>query len=258
MEQIVHPLAAHLQNIKRRLLIVGATMLGLLVLTFSFSADMVAWLNRPFENQLAFYGPTEALFASIKVSLLAAFILSLPVIFYHCWKLIEPALLPKEQRWAIPLFMLAGALFGLGMVFCNAVILPLVIDWFVSFGLDRDITPQLGVGIYIDFNVKFLLIFGCAFELPLAMTLAAVIGAASAQTFARYRKHAILLCLIVSAVVTPDATLFTMLLMAVPLMLLYEVGIIGARVFGRSQDHDGMDLPTDPDVPFKTAGTRMR
>lgn len=258
MEHIVHPLAAHLQNIKRRLLIVGATMLGLLVLTFSFSADMVAWLNRPFENQLAFYGPTEALFASIKVSLLAAFILSLPVIFYQCWKLIEPALLPKEQRWAIPLFMLAGVLFGLGMVFCNVVILPLVIDWFVSFGLDRDITPQLGVGIYIDFNVKFLLIFGCAFELPLAMTLAAVIGAASAQKFGRYRKHAILLCLIISAVVTPDATLFTMLLMAVPLMLLYEVGIIGARVFGRSQDPDGTDLPTDPDGPFKTAGTRMR
>lgn len=258
MEHSVHPLAAHLQNVKRRLLIVGATMLGLLVLTFSFSADMVAWLNRPFENQLAFYGPTEALFASIKVSLLAAFILSLPVIFYQCWKLIEPALLPKEQRWAIPLFMLAGALFGLGMVFCNAVILPLVIDWFVSFGLDRDITPQLGVGIYIDFNVKFLLIFGCAFELPLAMTLAAVIGAASAQTFARYRKHAILLCLIISAVVTPDATLFTMMLMAVPLMLLYEVGILGARLFGRSQDREGMDLPTDPDVPFTTAGTRMR
>jgi sec-independent protein translocase protein TatC len=258
MEHSTHPLAAHLQNVKRRLLIVGTTMLGLLVLTFSFSADMVAWLNRPFENQLAFYGPTEALFASIKVSLLAAFILSLPVIFYQCWKLIEPALLPKEQRWAIPLFMLAGALFGLGMVFCNAVILPLVIDWFVSFGLDRDITPQLGVGIYIDFNVKFLLIFGCAFELPLAMTLAAVIGAASAQTFARYRKHAILLCLIISAVVTPDATLFTMMLMAVPLMLLYEVGILGARLFGKNENQDGVDLPTDPDVPFKTAGTRMR
>lgn len=258
MEPIIHPLAAHIQNIKRRLLIVGATMLGLLVLTFSFSAEMVAWLNRPFENQLAFYGPTEALFASIKVSLLAAFILSLPVMFYQCWKLIEPALLPKEQRWAIPLFMMAGALFGLGMVFCNAVILPLVIDWFVSFGLDRDITPQLGVGVYIDFNVKFLLIFGCAFELPLVMTLVAVIGAASAQTFARYRKHAVLLCLIISAVVTPDATLFTMMLMAVPLMLLYEVGIVGARLFGGSQDHEGVDLPTDPDVPFKTAGTRMR
>lgn len=258
MEQTIHPLAAHIQAVKRRLLIIGATVLGSLVLTFSFSAEMVAWLNRPFSNQLAFYGPTEALFASIKVSLLAALILSLPVIFYQCWKFIEPALLPKEQRWAIPLFLVAGGLFALGLVFCNVVILPLVIDWFVSFGLDRDVTPQLGVGTYIDFNVKFLLIFGCAFELPLAMTLAAMIGAVSAPVFGRFRKHAILACLIVSAIVTPDATLFTMLLMAVPLMMLYEVGILGARIFGRKSDQDGIDLPLDPDLPINTAGTRVR
>ena len=258
MEQVVHPLAVHIQAVKRRLLIIGATIVGSLVLTFSFSSEMVAWLNRPFPNQLAFYGPTEALFASIKVSLLAAVILSLPVIFYQCWKFIEPALLPREQRWAIPLFMVAGGLFALGLLFCNVVILPLVIDWFVSFGLDGDITPQLSVGTYIDFNVKFLMIFGCAFELPLAMTLAAMTGVTSARTFIQYRKHAILLCLIVSAVVTPDATLFTMLLMAVPLMALYEVGILGARLFGRNQDHNQVDLPLDPDLPIHTAGTRMR
>ena len=258
MEQTIHPLASHIQAVKRRLLIIGATVLGSLVLTFSFSAEMVAWLNRPFSNQLAFYSPTEALFASIKVSLLAALILSLPVIFYQCWKFIEPALLPKEQRWAIPLLMVAGGLFALGLVFCNAVILPLVIDLFVSFGLDRDITPQLSVGTYIDFNVKFLFIFGCAFELPLAMSVVAMTGAASADTFARYRKHAMLLCLIISAIVTPDATLFTMLLMAVPLMALYEIGILGARLFGRNQDSGGIDLPLDPDLSINTAGTRLR
>lgn len=258
MEQTIHPLASHIQAVKRRLIVIGATVLGSLALTFTFSTEMVAWLNRPFANQLAFYGPTEALFASIKVSLLAALILSLPVIFYQCWKFIEPALLPKERRWAIPLFMVAGALFALGLVFCNLVILPLVIDLFVSFGIDRDITPQLSVGTYIDFNVKFLLIFGCAFELPLAMSLGAITGAVSAVTFARYRKHAALLCLIVSAIVTPDATLFTMLLMAVPLMALYEIGILGARLFGRHQDAGGIDLPLDPDLPIKTAGTRLR
>jgi sec-independent protein translocase protein TatC len=258
MEQVVHPLAVHIQAVKRRVLIIGATIVGSVVLTFSFSSDMVAWLNRPFPNQLAFYGPTEALFASIKVSLLAAVILSLPVIFYQCWKLIEPALLPNEQRWAIPLFLVAGGLFALGLVFCNVVILPLVIDWFVSFGLDRDITPQLSVGTYIDFNVKFLLIFGCAFELPLAMSLAAMTGVASAHMFAQYRKHAILSCLIVSAIVTPDATLFTMLLMAVPLIVLYEVGILGARLFGRDQGRGGIDLPSDPDLTINTAGTRVR
>ena len=132
MQHVVHPLALHIQAVKRRLLIIGATMVSALVLTFTFSSEMVALLNRPFPNQLAFYGPTEALFASIKVSLLAAVILSLPVIFYQCWKFIEPALLPTEQRWAIPLFMIAGGLFALGLVFCNVVILPLVIEWFVS------------------------------------------------------------------------------------------------------------------------------
>ena len=257
MPSIINPLAAHIQTIKRRLIIVGATLLVLLMVAFTFSAEMVEWLNRPFPNPLVFYGPTEALFASIKVSFLAAVLGSLPVIFYQFWKFVSPALLPKEQRWGIPIFMLAGALFALGLVFCNLVILPLVIDFFVSFGMDRDITPQLGVGTYIDFNVKFLLVFGCAFELPLVLTILARVGVVSARVLAKFRKHAIITSLIVSAVVTPDATLFTMLLMAVPLMVLYEIGIIGARIFGRELPADA-NMPLDPDIPMGTAGHRFR
>lgn len=257
MPPIANPLAVHIQTIKKRLLIIGATVLIALMVAFTFSADMVAWLNRPFPNQLVFYGPTEALFASIKVSFLAAVLASLPVVFYQFWKFVEPALLPKEQRWGIPIFLLAGFLFALGLVFCNLVILPLVIDFFVSFGMDRDITPQLSVGTYIDFNVKFLLVFGCAFELPLVLTILARVGVVSAQMLAKYRKHAILSSLIVSAIVTPDATLFTMLLMAVPLMVLYEIGILGARIFGRGGPTD-LSLPLDPDLPIRTAGQRVR
>ena len=242
---ILAPLAAHIQTLKRRLIIMAVTLCVAFACAFTYSADMVEWLNRPFPNQLVFYGPTEALFASIKVSFLAGVVL-------------EPALLPKEQRWAIPLFLLAGLLFSLGLVFCNLVILPLVIDFFVSFGMDRDITPALGVGTYIDFNVKFLLIFGCAFELPLVLTLLARVGVVSAGMLSRYRKHAILAALIVSAIVTPDATLFTMLLMAVPLMVLYEIGILGARWFGRAGAEVDMNLPLDPDLPITTAGHRVR
>jgi len=256
MAPSIHPLAAHIQTVKKRLLIIGATLLVALTVAFTFSAEMVAWLNRPFPDQLVFYGPTEALFASIKVSFLAAVLASLPVVFYQFWKFVEPALLPKEQRWGIPIFLLAGALFALGLIFCNLVILPLVIDFFVSFGMDRDITPQLSVGTYIDFNVKFLLTFGCAFELPLILTILARVGVVSAQVLAAYRKHAILSSLIISAVVTPDATLFTMLLMAVPLMILYEIGIIGAKLFGRAPTDVG--LPLDPDLPVGTAGHRVR
>src|SRR5262245_56948630 len=129
---MLNPLAVHIRTVKRRLIIIGATICAALALAFTFSAEMIAWLNKPFPNQLVFYGPTEALFASIKVSFLAAVVLSLPVIFYQCWKFIEPALVGNEQRWAIPLFLLAGGLFVLGLVFCNLVILPLVIDFFVS------------------------------------------------------------------------------------------------------------------------------
>ncbi|HEX2055491.1 MAG TPA: twin-arginine translocase subunit TatC, partial [Nitrospiraceae bacterium] len=141
---------------------------------------------------------------------------------------------------------------------CNLVILPLVIDFFVSFGMDRDITPALGVGTYIDFNVKFLLIFGCAFELPLVLTLLARAGVVSAAMLARYRKHAVLGSLVLSAIITPDATLFTMLLMAVPLMVLYEIGILGARWFGRGGPDPVKDLSLDPDLPITTAGHRVR
>jgi sec-independent protein translocase protein TatC len=257
MAQILNPLAVHIQTVKKRLIIIGATILAAMLLSFAFSGEMVAWLNRPFPNQLVFYGPTEALFASIKVSLLAAIIASLPVIFYQCWKFIEPALLPKEQRWGIPLFALAGALFAFGLIFCNLVILPLVVDFFVSFGMDHDVTPVLSVGTYIDFNVKFLLIFGCAFELPLVLTILARVGVVTAHTLAKYRKYAIMVALILSAIVTPDATLVTMLLMAVPLMVLYEIGIIGARIFGRRGPQE-VSLPVDPDVPMGPAGQRVR
>jgi sec-independent protein translocase protein TatC len=257
MAQILNPLGAHIQTVKKRLIIIGATIVVALLVSFTFSGEMVAWLNRPFPNQLVFYGPTEALFASIKVSLLAAIIASLPVIFYQCWKFIEPALLPKEQRWGIPLFVLAGALFAFGLIFCNLVILPLVINFFVSFGMDHDVTPLLSVGTYIDFNVKFLLIFGCAFELPLVLTILARVGVVSGQVLAKYRKYAILGALILSAVVTPDATLVTMLLMAIPLMVLYEIGIIGARIFGRAGPTE-VNLPLDPDVPIGPAGQRVR
>jgi sec-independent protein translocase protein TatC len=257
MAQILNPLAEHIRTVKQRLLIIGATIVLAMLVSFAFSSEMVAWLNRSFPNQLVFYGPTEALFASIKVSFLAAIIASLPIIFYQCWRFIAPALLPKEQRWGIPLFAIAGALFALGLIFCNLVILPLVIDFFVGFGMDHDVTPLLSVGTYIDFNVKFLLIFGFAFELPLVLTILARVGVVSAQILAKYRKYAIMAALILSAVVTPDATLFSMVLMAVPLMVLYEIGIIGARIFGRG-DPTKVNLPLDPDLPMGSAGHRVR
>lgn len=255
------PLAAHLSTLKRRLVIVAMTVAGAFALSFVYSAELIEWFKRPFTDDLIFYGPAEALFASVKISFLAGIVLSLPVILYQFWKFIEPALLPREQRWGIPLFILAAAFFALGLTFCNLVILPLVIQFFVSFGMDRSLTPQMAVGTYVDFNVKFLLIFGFAFELPLALTLLARAGIVSAAMLSLCRRHAIMAAVILSAVITPDATLFTMLLMAVPLIVLYEVGILGARIFGRKPvpGSSGLDESHLAGlVPTGTAGRRIK
>ncbi|RMH37606.1 MAG: twin-arginine translocase subunit TatC [Nitrospirae bacterium] len=235
MTAFAHPLQRHIHELKRRLLIVGASIMVWFAVAFAFSSELIAWFKRPFQDDLIFYAPAEALFASIKISFLAAVVASIPVILHQFWKFIEPALLKRERRWAIPLFFLGLGCFVLGLVFCNLVILPLVIHFFVTFGMDRSLAPELAVGLYVDFNVKFLLAFGFAFEIPLALTLLARAGFITAEWLARYRKHAAMIALIVSAVITPDATLFTMLLMAVPLMVLYEIGIWGAKIFGRSR-----------------------
>jgi len=245
MSAVLAPLASHITAIKRRLLIVGVTVAAAFALAFAYAAQLIDWFKRPFPDDLIFYGPTEALFAAIKISFFGAVVLSFPVILYQFWKFVQPGLLPREQRWAIPLFCLAAAFFASGLVFSNLVILPLVIQFFVGFGMDRELTPQLGVGTYIDFNVKFLLIFGFAFELPLVLSLMARAGIVSASLLSSYRRHFALAALIISAIVTPDATLFTMLLMAIPLMVLYEFGIVGARMFGSR-------------VPAGTAGLRVQ
>ena len=258
---ILPPLAGHISALKHRLIVVALTVTGAFAVAFAYSAPLIEWFKRPFTDDLIFYGPTEALFASIKISLLAGVVLSLPVILYQFWKFVEPALLPREQRWAIPLFCLATAFFALGLTFCNLVILPLVIKFFVSFGMDRALTPQMAVGTYVDFNVKFLLIFGFAFELPLVLTLLARAGMVSVDALSLYRRHAIMAAVILSAVITPDATLFTMLLMAVPLIILYEVGILGARIFGRKPlpgEAEEGDGHLEGLVPSGTAGKRIK
>ncbi len=261
MATLIHPFTRHIRGVKRRLIIVGATIMVAFVATFSISADLIEWFKKPFADDLLFYGPAEALFASIKISFLAAIVVSLPVILYQFWKFVQPALLPGERGWGIPLFLLATGFFVLGLVFCNLVILPLVIDFFVSFGLERELKPELAVGTYVDFNVKFLVAFGFAFEIPLTLSLLARAGLVSHAFLAQYRRHAAMLALIVSAVITPDATLFTMLLMAIPLIVLYEIGVWGARIFGRTppepEKEDGDDQEEGTPVPTGTAGHRV-
>src|SRR5438132_405062 len=117
--------------------------------------------------------------------------------------------------------------------------------------------PQLGVGFFVDFNVKFLLTFGFAFELPLFITLLSRLRVITPDLLARYRKHAIMANLILSAILTPTSDLFNLLLMAGPLIILYEIGILCARLFGRPPAPPAEEMDEPVKVPEGTAGRRI-
>jgi sec-independent protein translocase protein TatC len=260
-EPVRTPLHRHIADLKRRLYWCGAFFLVACVFTFTYADEMIAWLKRPYPDDLIFYAPTEAIFAAIKVALFGGITLTAPVMLYHLWRFFEPALLPGERRWIIPFLAIASGFFAMGAAFANFVIVPLALQFMLQFGVDRALIPQIGVGLYVDFNVKFLLTFGFAFEMPLIITLLSRLRVITPDLLARYRKHAIMVNLILSAILTPTSDLFNLLLMAGPLIVLYEIGILSARVFGRPPARPPTEEEEEeeamPAVPTGTAGRRV-
>ena len=226
-------LTQHIAALRKRIYTVLGFLTAMFVVCFLFADRLIDWFRRPLPTDLVFYGPAEALFAAIKVAFFAAILLTIPMLIYQIWIFFEPALLPHEQQSVFSYIAIAILLFMCGILVCNIIILPLALEYLVAQGEKLNIVPALAVGQYIDFNAKFLLVFGVAFELPLVMTMVARIGTISADLLVRFRKHAILVFLLLATIMTPTPDAFNLLLMAVPLILLYEVGIVSVRLWGR-------------------------
>lgn len=226
------PVTEHLEELRRRILwSVLALVLGVTA-AFPFTGRILEWLKRPLGVEVYFFSPAEAFWTSIKVSFFAGLLLALPVLLYQFWRFLAPGLYRRERRYAVLFVLLSLIFFAAGEVFCAFVSLPFALKFLLNFGIDRGMLPLMSVGMYIDFTLKFYLAFGLIFQLPLALTLLARMGVLEARNLARHRKYALVGNAVLAAVLTPTADVFNMLLMLVPLTLLFEVGIWGARLFG--------------------------
>ncbi len=227
------PFLAHLGELRQRIVIsLIAVGIGFLV-AFNFSDRIITWLARPLAPvKLAFLEPTEPFWVNMKVAMIAGAFLVLPVILYEIWAFISPGLLPHERKFALPFVVLSTLFFALGATFALRVIVPFAVKFLVSYKTEN-LVATISVNRYVDFVLKFTIAFGLVFELPLAITIAARLGLVTPQFLARNRKYAILINFIVAAVLTPTPDAFNQLLMAGPLCLLYEAGIVAARIFGR-------------------------
>lgn len=229
------PLTGHLGELRIRLLrsliAVAIAMAG----TYGFSNVLIDAMAGSAQADLVFLSPTEAFWTTLKVSFFSGLAVALPFILFEVWRFISPGLLPKERRHALPFVVLGVIFFAAGVGFCYFVALPFALNFLVSFGVDQGLKPLFSVGLYIDFYLKFLLAFGIIFELPIAIVLLAKLGLVTPEGLSKFRRYAVLGNAVFAAILTPTADLFNMMLMMIPLMLFYEMGILGARLFGRSR-----------------------
>ena len=205
------------------------------VIGLPFSQQIVDWLARPVTRlgyPLVFTAPAEAFWVQMKVGIIVGVFVAAPAILWQVWAFIAPGLHAHEKKYAAPFVIIGSLLFLGGGAFSLFVVTPYAIQFLLSYARPG-LTPMITIQNHIDFLLKFTLAFGAVFELPLALTILARVGVVNAKMLARNRKYAILGAFIAGAVLTPTPDAFNQTLMAGPLILLYEVGIICARIFGR-------------------------
>jgi len=251
------PFTAHLEELRSRLIkSFVAVTIGFL-LSYFFKEKIFEILTLPLikvmnpGDHLIYTNLPEAFFTFLKAAFISGIMVASPYLLYQFWMFVAPGLYDKERRMVLPvlflstLFFLGGALFGYFVVF------PLGFEFFLSFASDN-IRPMPSMKEYLGFASKLLLAFGVAFELPLVLTFLAKLGIVSVDMLRRYRKYAILLFFIGAAILTPPDVV-SQVLMAVPMMLLYELSIFGARIFGRKKEV-AEDTEEEPQTAAKDGG----
>jgi len=237
------PFTSHLEELRERLIkSFIAAGVGFLV-AYGFKDKIFEILMRPLVqvmgkgDTLIYTGLPEAFFTYLKVAFLAGLMAASPVIIYQFWMFVAPGLYRKERKILLPIvvlsifFFVGGALFGYFFVF------PIGFQFFLGFANEK-IQALPSMKEYLSFSAKLLIAFGLAFELPLVLTGMARMGIVTDVFLKKNRKYAVLLFFIVAAIITPPDVV-SQVLLALPLMALYEISIVGARVFQPKKDAEG-------------------
>ncbi len=246
---------SHLVELRDRLLrAVGAVVLVFIVLFVypgaSYIYDLLAapmLATLPEGTRMIATGVITPFMVPVKVTMLAAFVLALPVVLYQAWAFVAPGLYRHEQKLALPLIISSSLLFLAGMAFCYFVVFKTVFQFIATFA-PESITPAPDIEAYLNFVMTMFLAFGITFEVPVAVVLLVHTGMVSVQKLKEVRGYVIVVAFIIAAVVTPPDVV-SQFMLAVPLIILYEIGIIFAKGIKvrRNNSNPSEDLTTqDP------------
>lgn len=226
----------HLLELRSRLFkAVIAIAIGSLI-AFFFSDEILDLIIRPYrlagaDDALPFFTVTGAFSAVMRVSLFGGVLLASPVVLYQSWRFVAPALSDREKRWAYPVSGVFALLFIAGVI-VGYIALERGLVFLLDFGGDA-LQPLVGVDAYLKFSMRFILMFGVAFEFPVFLFAAAAMGVVTSEKLRSNRRWAVIIILVAAAVITPSGDPLTLLMLAGPLYILFEISILSIRLILR-------------------------
>lgn len=229
VDERMMPLMGHFSELRKVVIFSAAALTACSIIAFfAFGDQLLVFLTRPLKELDVPVIATrvgEALVTKIKISLLAGFILAFPVMVWKVLAFILPALTWGERRLLFTLFPLSVALFAAGIVFAYFTVFPLAVR-FLLVMVTEGLQPMITVRDYLSFVLAFFIPFGLVFQLPLVAFVLTRMGLVTPGLLAKKRKYALLVNFILAAVLTPGSDVISQLMMAMPMMLLYELSIV--------------------------------
>jgi len=223
----------HLEELRKRIFWAALALVVGAVVGYFFSDWLTALLTRPVPR-LVFLTPAEAFVVKLKVALIAGLFIAAPAVFYQFWRFVKPALLPRETRYVTLAVIFCTFFFCLGVAFSYLVVLPVGLKFLLGFETAK-LQPMLSIDRYITFISEFLLAFGLVFQIPVVIFFLTKLGVVTPRLLMKQQKVAIVIIFIVAAVLTPPDVI-SQLLMAGPLLVLYEISILGSFLAARTRN----------------------
>lgn len=224
----------HLEELRKRILYSVAGVGIFAIVGFFFAKKFLSIIiQRASLGTTYFFAPAEAFITQIKVALFLGVVISFPFLLYQTWTFIGPGLTKSERKISLSYIGSGLILFAVGISFGYYILIPFGLKFLLSFGSEA-IQPLMNIGKYINFFLWCLLGSGLLFQLPLLIFFLMRLGILDVDTVRRHRAEAIVAILVLCAVVTPTGDFFTLLLLSVPLLILFELSILAARLSKKS------------------------